>query len=147
MNLFALLLALFFASLSTYMVYCGMHLCFQYARLRRENLVAQGTVTGIKIHQRQRKGRQWLERSAIIAFETSWYQKREVIYAPPLGNTSFKIGDQMPVWYDHDDPRVFSLGWRYFIREMVLVCVFAVFFGFPGWSITYLMLLKPYFNI
>ncbi|MFN0016378.1 MAG: DUF3592 domain-containing protein [Saprospiraceae bacterium] len=145
MNIIALLLAAVFALLGTYFAFFGIKHCFQYARMLRAGWHAEGRVTGIKTAQRWRKGRSWLEYSAIIAFETAWNEQREVEYANPTGSDAFKAGDKLTVWYDQNDPEVFSLGGWHFVQDTATHFIFAVFLGVPGWGIL-VQLFKPYIH-
>lgn len=139
MNIIALLLAAAFAFLGAYFAYFGIKHCFQYARMFRAGWRAEGRVTGIKTAQRWRKGRSWLEYTAVIAFKTVWNEKREVDYANPTGSDAFKVGDKMTVWYDAKDPEIFSLGGWYFVKDIASSFIFAVCLGLPGWGVLYLI--------
>ncbi len=145
MNLFAILLASLFVFLGAFCAYSGIKHCFEYARMFRAGWRTEGTVTGIKTAQRWRKGRSWLEYTAVIAFKTAWNEKREVDYANPTGSDAFKVGDKLTIWYDAKNPEVFSLGGWFFVKDIASFFIFAVFLGVPGWGILFQMFKQYYY--
>lgn len=139
MNIFPILLASFFAFLSAYAAFFGIKHCIEYVRMFRADRYAPGIVTRIKTEQRWRKGRSWIAYTAVITYYTAWNEKREIDYANPLGSDAFKVGDKLTVWYDVNDPEVFSLGGWYFVKDIASFFVFAMFLGVPGWGVLVLM--------
>ncbi len=139
MNIFATLLAALFAYLSAHIAWYGAMACFDCIRMFRAGQCTKGTVSGVKTEEKWRKGKLRITYSAIISFNTDWHEKREVVYANPLGTDAFKVGDKVKIWYDTNDPKVFTLGGKYFIQDMASIVIGMLCLGLPGWGILYQM--------
>jgi hypothetical protein len=103
----------------------------------REGQCTQGTVSGIKTEEKWRKGKLQITYSAVISFNTDWHEKREVAYANPLGTDAFKVGEKVKIWYDTNDPEIFTLGGRHLIKDIASFIVSILCLGLPGWGILY----------
>jgi hypothetical protein len=130
-TLMPLLFALLFSAFSAFAVYHGIRHIFQCRRMFRDDLRARGTVTAIRSEPRQRKGKTWMERIAVISFETAFKEKREVHHS----DNKLDIGVQLDIWYHETDPSVFTLGGKYFYWELFSLFGIAFCFGFPGWTL------------
>ena len=134
-NIFPLFLSGAFACLGTFFAYHGLKELFRCILMFRAGLRTEGTVTNIKTELRTRKGKTWVEYTAVISFETFWHQKREVEYADAFTNKQRKIGDKVNIWYDKTDPKIFTLGGWFFFKDMLSFFLFALCFGLPGWTL------------
>lgn len=134
-TLFTLLSAAAFAFLGSFIAYHGARYYFGVLRLFWTCLPSNGVVTGMKPDFRSRKGRTWIEYTAVISFETAWHEKRTVEYAGAFGNTRFNIGDKVNIWYHKTDQELFTLGGRHFAKDVLSFLVFALGFGLPGWTL------------
>jgi hypothetical protein len=134
-NIFPLFLSGVFACLGTFFAYHGLKELFRCILMFRAGLRTEGTVTNIKTELRTRKGKTWVEYTAVISFETFWHQKREVEYADAFTNKQRNIGDKVNIWYDKTDPKIFTLGGWFFFRDMLSFFLFALCFGLPGWTL------------
>ncbi|MCC6461571.1 MAG: DUF3592 domain-containing protein [Saprospiraceae bacterium] len=144
MNIFPILLAAFFALLSTYIALGGIWQVWRSLSLYRSGYRTTGTVTHIKTELRYRKGRAYTSYTAVISFETAGFGQQHLEYANPLGSNSFAVGDRLTIWYDVHQPSRNTLGGRYFWQDLASFIVFAVCFGLPGWTLL-IHVAKPYF--
>ena len=141
--MFEMLFAALFAALGTFFACFGLQHILACVRMFRAGQSAEGTITAMKPALRSRKGRTWISYIAVITFETVWHEKREVDHADAFGAVVFKTGDRVKVWYDRDDPSVFTLSGRHFIKDMASVFLFSLAFGFPGWSLLIHLIKTP----
>ena len=135
MNIFPILLGSLFAFLSTYLAIFGIKYCFDCFRMYQTDRYAPGEVTQIKTEQELRKGRIRITHIAVITYYTLWHEKMEIEYSNPLGTNAFKVGDKLTVWYDVNDPKLFTLGGWHFVKDIASIFIFVVFSGLPGWGI------------
>ena len=104
----------------------------------RDDLRARGTVTAILFEPRKRKGRTWMERIAVISFETALKEKREVRHS----DNKLNIGAQIDIWYHETDPNVFTRGGKYLYWELFSLFGIAFCFGLPGWTLLIHLILQ-----
>lgn len=143
MNIFPILLATFFALLSTYIALGGIWQVWRSLSLYRSGYRTTGTVTHIKTELQRNKRGSYTSYTAVIAFETAGYGQQTIEYTNPIGTNTFKTGDRLTVWYDVHQPSRSTLGGRYFWQDLASFVVFAVGFGLPGWTLL-IYVAKPY---
>lgn len=143
-NIFALCISALFACIGTFFAYHGLKELIHCIFMFRSGLRTEGTVTDMKTALRTRKGRTWIEYTAVISFETVWREKRKVEYADAFGSTQRNIGDKVNIWYHETNPEIFTLGGRFFFRDMLSFFLFALCFGLPGWTL-FIHLIKEIF--
>ena len=148
MEYIPIFLSVLFSFLSAFFAYYGIKHAIDAHRMFRAGCTAEGTVTRIKSEERRRKGRVYTAHTPVIAFETVWREKREITYADPLGAKVFNVGDKVKVWYDENDPAVFTLGGWYFVKDLASFFIFAFWLGLPGWTllIHYIYTFIPFFE-
>jgi hypothetical protein len=135
MALFSFLLSILFAFISTLFGYYGIKHALDCRRMFQTGIFTEGTVTDIRAEQRRRKGRIHAVLTPVITFETVWREKREITCADPLGANIFKVGDKVKIWYDENDPAIFTLGGWYLVKDLISFLIFALCFGLPGWTL------------
>jgi Protein of unknown function (DUF3592) len=135
MDLIPILLSALFAFISSFCAYHCIKHAIEAIRMFRAGTSAEATVTQVKSEQRQRKGKARTIYSMVIVFETVWQEKREIDYATPLGAKVFNIGDKVKIWYDENDPAIFTLGGWYLVKDLASFFIFALCFGLPGWTL------------
>ncbi|MBK8426743.1 MAG: DUF3592 domain-containing protein [Lewinellaceae bacterium] len=134
-HVFPLCISALFACLGTFFAYHGFKELLRCILMFRAGLRTEGTVTDIKTELRTRKGRTWIQYTAVISFETCYHQKRKVEYADAFTNKQRSIGDKVHIWYHETDPEAFTLGGWFFFRDMLSFLIPALCFGLPGWTL------------
>jgi Protein of unknown function (DUF3592) len=141
MNLIAFLLAAFFAYISTVLAYYGAKYALDCIRMFRSDLHTEGTVTEIRTHQRRRKGKMVTSYTAVISFVTAWKEYREV----ESDRNGFAVGSKMPIWYDAQDPTVFTLGGWHLAKEIAAFIFIVLCLGIAGWGALWQMV-QPFMH-
>ena len=135
MEILATAIALLFAFVSIFIAYHGIKYIMDCNRMLRAGLWANGTVTALKLEERSRKGRKYTVEIAVVSFETTWKEKREIEYAPNLSKNKFKVGDQLKIWYDEKDRELFTLGGWYIVKEIAYLLFIVLCLGLPSWTL------------
>jgi hypothetical protein len=135
MEILATAIALLFAFISLFIAYHSIKYMIDCHRMISAGLCANGTVTALKQEERSRKGRKYTVEIAVVSFETTWKEKREIEYAPNLSKNKLKVGDQLKVWYDEKDREIFTLGGWYMVKEIAYLLFIVLCFGLPSWTL------------